>query len=162
MTHDEDKTPAAGPGTGHLSAGPAAGWPVRELPGNRRSMTRRMALTVLGMGLTVVGCGAPAGSPAPRHSPAPATGSGGLARPGCVLTPEGTEGPFYLDLDLVRRDITEGRPGRPLNLRVTVVDERSCTPIPDAAVDICQADANGVYSGFDEFRDDTFLRGIQF
>ena len=31
----------------------------------------------------------------------------------CLLSPETTEGPFYVDPRLVRRDITEGRPGVP-------------------------------------------------
>ena len=140
-------------------------WSARAEPGNRRNTTRRAVLTAMGLGLTVLGCGAPERPPDAGRSPAaggsPATGSGAIAPPGCVLTPEGTEGPFYLDLDLVRRDISGGRPGQPLSLRVTVVDERSCTPIAEAAVDIWQADANGVYSGFGEFPDATFLRGIQ-
>ncbi|HEU5434624.1 MAG TPA: hypothetical protein VFU81_23320, partial [Thermomicrobiales bacterium] len=36
----------------------------------------------------------------------------------CVLAPEMTEGPFYLPLDLVRQDLTEGKPGLPLRLRI--------------------------------------------
>lgn len=126
---------------------------ARAAQGNGRSTTRRAVLTAMGLGLTALGCSAPQRSAA--------TDSGTLTDPSCVLTPEGTEGPFYLDLDLVRRDITEGRPGLPLNLRVTVVDARSCQPIPKAAVDIWQADANGVYSGLEELRDARFLRGIQ-
>ena len=35
----------------------------------------------------------------------------------CVLTPEMTEGPYYLDGEKVRRNITEGLPGAPLSLR---------------------------------------------
>ena len=68
--------------------------------------------------------------------------------PDCVLTPELTEGPYYLDLDLMRRDITEGRPGlRPRPRRQGrgrgVVRE----PIEDAIVDVWHCDAEGVYSG---------------
>lgn len=130
-----------------------AEWSARAAQENCRSTTRRAVLTAMGLGLTALGCSAPDRSPV--------TDSSKIANPGCVLTPEGTEGPFYLDLDLVRRDIVEGRPGLPLNLRVTVVDARSCKPIPKAAVDIWQADANGVYSGFEALRDARFLRGIQ-
>jgi hypothetical protein len=32
----------------------------------------------------------------------------------CVLQPEMTEGPYWIDDTLTRRDITEGRPGLPL------------------------------------------------
>jgi protocatechuate 3,4-dioxygenase beta subunit len=78
----------------------------------------------------------------------------------CILSPEQTEGPYYIDLDRVRRDITEGRPGAPLELTVNVVDGDSCEPISDAAVDIWHCDAEGVYSGV-QGDDGTFLRGIQ-
>jgi len=33
------------------------------------------------------------------------------AAPSCTLTPEITQGPYYLDLDRVRRNITEGKRG---------------------------------------------------
>jgi protocatechuate 3,4-dioxygenase beta subunit len=78
----------------------------------------------------------------------------------CVLAPELTEGPYYLPNERVRRDITEGRPGTPLRLRLMVVSASSCKPIKGAAVDIWHADAGGVYSGVAGNRG-TFLRGIQ-
>src|SRR5436190_21799572 len=65
----------------------------------------------------------------------------------CVLAPEQTEGPYYISDELVRRNITEGRPGTPLTLRAFVVDASTCKAIKGAAVDIWHADANGVYSG---------------
>ena len=74
--------------------------------------------------------------------------------------PELTEGPYYLDLDLVRRDITEGRPGVPLDLAVKVVDATSCEPLEGAAVDVWHCDAEGAYSGV-EGDSGTFLRGVQ-
>ena len=40
----------------------------------------------------------------------------------CVLTPEMTEGPFYIAREKVRRNITDGHPGTPLVFRLTVVD----------------------------------------
>lgn len=91
----------------------------------------------------------------------------------CVLTPELTDGPYYLDDLLVRNDITEGKAGVPLDLQITVVDATTCAPIANAAVDIWHCDANGFYSGFtgsnpggtDAYVDDgsdpdTFLRGV--
>jgi protocatechuate 3,4-dioxygenase beta subunit len=51
-----------------------------------------------------------------------------------------TQGPYYPDLNKVRGDITEGRPGAALDLRMTVVDATRCTPIKDAAVDIWHCD----------------------
>ncbi|MEU7058065.1 intradiol ring-cleavage dioxygenase [Streptomyces sp. NPDC046197] len=82
----------------------------------------------------------------------------------CVLTPEQTEGPYYLDLETVRKDITEGKPGVPLTLRVTVVDATTCSPLPGTAVDIWHCDALGAYSGYvagGSTPDTTFLRGVQ-
>lgn len=93
----------------------------------------------------------------------------------CVLTSELTEGPYYLDTNLVRQDITEGRPGLPLRLRVTVNDPTTCSPLANAAVDIWHCDAQGFYSGVNanspgsdadadeiaEAAESIFLRGIQ-
>ncbi|MET8981564.1 intradiol ring-cleavage dioxygenase [Streptomyces sp. NPDC004539] len=60
-----------------------------------------------------------------------------------------TEGPYYLDGALVRKNITEGKSGVPLTLRLTVVDATDgCTPVPGAAVEIWHCDAWGYYSGY--------------
>ena len=80
----------------------------------------------------------------------------------CVLTPEQTEGPYYVAGEKYRRNITDGRPGVPLFLRLRVVDASTCKPIAGAAVDIWHADALGVYSGFGAGATSrTFMRGIQ-
>jgi protocatechuate 3,4-dioxygenase beta subunit len=80
----------------------------------------------------------------------------------CVLTPEQTEGPYYIPGEKLRRDITEGKAGVPLLLRLKVVDAASCRPIKCAAVDIWHPDALGVYSGFGAgSRNRTFMRGVQ-
>ena len=80
----------------------------------------------------------------------------------CILTPEQTEGPYYIAGEKLRRNITEGRPGTPLLLRTFVVDASTCRAIRNAAVDIWHADAGGVYSGFGAGASSrTFMRGIQ-
>jgi protocatechuate 3,4-dioxygenase beta subunit len=80
----------------------------------------------------------------------------------CVLTPEQTEGPYYIANEKVRRNITEGRPGTPLTLRLALVNASTCKPIKGAAVDIWHCDASGTYSGFGAGRSSrTFMRGIQ-
>jgi protocatechuate 3,4-dioxygenase beta subunit len=78
----------------------------------------------------------------------------------CVLTPELTEGPYYVAGEQVRRDITEGRPGARLSLRTIVVDASTCKPIRSAAVDVWHCDALGTYSGV-QGNSGTFMRGIQ-
>ena len=70
------------------------------------------------------------------------------APPSCVFNPEQEEGPYYVDRELLRSDITEGRIGVPLRVRVTIVNAKTCTPLPNAALDIWHCDASGVYSGF--------------
>jgi protocatechuate 3,4-dioxygenase beta subunit len=80
----------------------------------------------------------------------------------CVLTPEQTEGPYYIPKEKVRRNITEGRPGTALTLRLQVVSASTCKPIKGAAVDVWHADAAGIYSGFGQGAGNrTFMRGIQ-
>jgi protocatechuate 3,4-dioxygenase beta subunit len=86
---------------------------------------------------------------------------GAKATPDCVLTPAQEEGPFYIDLARVRRDIVDDRPGVPLALAVTVVDASTCEPIRDAAVDVWHCDALGVYSGVEGGASETYLRGVQ-
>jgi protocatechuate 3,4-dioxygenase beta subunit len=86
----------------------------------------------------------------------------------CLLTPEQTEGPFYLAGDMVRRDITEGLPGHPLRLGIRVVDA-ACEPVRGAVVDVWHTDVDGDYSAFadgsgsadDAAEGTTFLRGSQ-
>jgi protocatechuate 3,4-dioxygenase beta subunit len=91
----------------------------------------------------------------------PAAVASGLVA--CVLAPEMTEGPYYVEGDKVRRNITEGKPGVPLTLRLGVVDASSCKAIRHAAVDIWHCDAGGTYSGTGQQGTEglTYLRGIQ-
>jgi protocatechuate 3,4-dioxygenase beta subunit len=80
-----------------------------------------------------------------------ATGAGRVSAqrsPVCVLTPEAGEGPFYLDPKLVRSDITSGMPGAPLQLDLQVVRAGDCATLASARVDVWQADALGLYSGY--------------
>jgi protocatechuate 3,4-dioxygenase beta subunit len=78
----------------------------------------------------------------------------------CVIVPEVTEGPYYFDPALRRADITEGRPGLPMTLKMQVVDQ-ACAPIADARVDVWHCDADGNYSGYNGFEGETFMRGTQ-
>jgi protocatechuate 3,4-dioxygenase beta subunit len=76
------------------------------------------------------------------------TGTAGSAAVQCVLTPEATEGPYYIPDHVTRRDITGHRPGLPLALKIAVLDASTCRPIEGADVEVWHADAGGVYSGF--------------
>lgn len=85
----------------------------------------------------------------------------------CTVVPDQTAGPFSLDEQFNRRDITEGFPGHPLRLGLRVVDA-ACAPVAGAAVEVWHTDATGDYSAFadggggkDEAGGTTFLRGTQ-
>ena len=122
------------------------------------TFTRRGSLVRLG-GL-VTGALGVAGWEAGSSGAGPAAVASGQVS--CVLAPEQTEGPYYIPDELVRRNITEGRPGTPLTLRAFVVDASTCKAIKNAVVDIWHADASGVYSGFGAgSSSQTFMRGIQ-
>ena len=118
------------------------------MPGKPASKTisRRKAL-----GLIAVTAGGGAFLPASAFAQATSPYSGlALFMQGggvCALTPETTEGPFYFDPELERADITEGRDGIPLSVRLQVVDQ-NCRPIEKARVDIWHCDAKGHYSGY--------------
>jgi protocatechuate 3,4-dioxygenase beta subunit len=78
----------------------------------------------------------------------------------CTLTPEETEGPFYIDADAIRSDIRDDREGATLRLAVRVRDAERCEPIRNAVVDIWHCDAAGTYSGV-QGDSERFLRGAQ-
>ena len=89
----------------------------------------------------------------------------------CALIPEEDTGPYVLDLAsnpiLFRRDITEGKPGIPLNFTFKLFNVRNnCAPIVNARVDVWHCDKEGLYSGFKipdriDTTGQTFFRGIQ-
>ena len=130
-------------------------------------ITRRRALAALGGGAVLAACSDAAdgtGASSTTTSTPADTGDGatpttaaaattGLAgrfdrASTCRLTPETTEGPYYIDVDSIRRDIREDREGQMLRVGIRVLDS-ACRPIPDAVVEIWHCDATGLYSGFE-------------
>lgn len=91
----------------------------------------------------------------------------------CVVRPELTIGPYFVDEQLNRSDIRSEpadnsvREGIPLTLAIGVYDvsQNSCNPIESAQVDIWHCDAAGIYSGVSDQGFNTvgqkFLRGYQ-
>src|SRR5436190_7150700 len=124
-------------------------------------------LTRRGSLLRLAGLAAAAGGGAAwRLDSAEAAGTGPLAvssgAVACVLTPELTEGPYYVAGEKTRRDITEGRPGTPLTLNLRVLAASTCRVVKNASVEIWHCDAGGVYSGAVANNPGTnFLRGMQ-
>jgi protocatechuate 3,4-dioxygenase beta subunit len=122
-------------------------------------ITRRGSIAKLG-GLVVAAAGGKALLDATRAEGGNKAVETGAVQ--CVLTPELTEGPYYIAGEKLRRDIREGHPGAELSLHLTVLNAATCKPIKGAAVDIWHADAAGNYSGFgSDTSSRTFLRGIQ-
>ena len=65
----------------------------------------------------------------------------------CVLTPETTEGPYWVQGELVRSNVTESQKGVPLTLNIQMIDVNTCKPVPDAWLEIWHCNSTGVYSG---------------
>ncbi len=93
--------------------------------------------------------------------------------PSCVVRPQQTGGPYFVDERLNREDIRSDpatgrrKPGKPLSLTLFVsrLSGGNCEPLPGAHVDLWQCDATGLYSGVRDPQFDTvgesFLRGYQ-
>jgi len=93
--------------------------------------------------------------------------------PSCMVRPQQTEGPYFIDEKLNRSDIrsdpSDGsvKQGVPLRLvlHVSQIYGSSCTPLTGATVDIWHCDALGVYSDVTDRSFSTvgkkFLRGYQ-
>ena len=93
--------------------------------------------------------------------------------PSCMVKPQQTEGPYFVDEKLNRSDIRSDpsddsvKQGVPLRLvfHVSEVNARSCTPLTGATVDIWHCDALGIYSDVTDPSFSTvgkkFLRGYQ-
>jgi protocatechuate 3,4-dioxygenase beta subunit len=129
-------------------------------------ISRRELLVLLGVAGTtaLTGCGSRAGA-------GDGAASSALDSVSCVARPQQTEGPFFVDERLLRGDIradpTDGsvRPGLPLALafQVSRLNGSSCSPVPNAVVDVWQCDAHGAYAGVSDSATarSKFLRGYQ-
>lgn len=136
---------------------------MTDTPDARTPIARRTVLLATGATAAALAVGAAAPPEVPDDT---VTDTAPVAATAvCTLTKEMTEGPYHLDGQYVRADVTEGKAGVPLKLALTVVDDATCVPIGNALVEIWHADALGEYSGFvganghSETDDGTFLRG---
>ena len=145
-------------------------------------LTRREILALFGLsGVSLAAAACAPGSTASPSASASAGSSSSSASasasavatlggevPSCVVVPELTEGPYYVDTGLERADIrpdtTTGTvaAGAPLTLAfvVSTVEGGGCVPLANAVVDVWHCDALGVYSDVQGNTGD-FLRGTQ-
>ena len=127
-----------------------------------RLLTRREVVALLGMSGVVAMADPLFGQSAP------------VVAPSCVVQPEQTEGPYFVDKMLDRSDIRTdpatktAKSGLPLYVAFNVSRmgaNGSCTPLAGAQVDIWQCDAAGIYSGVKDPNFNTvgqhYLRGYQ-
>lgn len=128
-----------------------------------RILNRREVMGLLGLSGAAMLVDPLTGHAVQRESAAP-----------CVVQPQQTEGPYFVDGMLKRADVrTEppsgpAKPGVPLALAFNVMSMApggACTPLAGAHVDLWQCDALGIYSGVKDPSFDTsgqkFLRGYQ-
>ncbi|MFJ4523690.1 intradiol ring-cleavage dioxygenase [Streptomyces sp. NPDC088810] len=112
-------------------------------PGRRdRELSRRTVIMAGGATAVAVGLGGALAVDASAHYDTSADIC-------YTLTSETVEGPYYIDADKIRQDVTEDQDGVPLTLTLKVIDAETCEPLRDAAVDIWHCNAVGVYSGYE-------------
>ena len=148
-----------------------------------RVLTRREMLALLGASGTAAFLAACTPSALQSLAPTASPTTGALASatasasesalPACVVRPELTEGPYFVDEMLERSDIRADpatgavKEGVPLELAFAVskVGAGSCDPYPDVLVDVWHCDALGVYSDVSDPGFNTvgqkWLRGYQ-
>lgn len=138
---------------------------------DQRGITRRHALGAAGAAgaagaVLVLGRGAVGLTGGPNWSES----ASAQESTACVLTPEKTEGPYFVDERLDRSDIRSNsdgsgtRYGVPLELQINVVRvDEDCAPAEGVVVDIWHADSDGAYSDVSQngTAGEDFLRGLQ-
>ena len=148
-----------------------------------RVLTRREVLAL--MGVVSVGAVAVACAPGSAASGAASAGvSGGAGAtaiatatavavagslPSCVVVPELTEGPYYVNENLDRSDIridtSDGSTSEgavlTLDWVVSQVDGNACIPLEGVVVDVWHCDAAGNYSDVGGEQGHDYLRGYQ-
>ncbi|MEI5524719.1 intradiol ring-cleavage dioxygenase [Streptomyces brasiliscabiei] len=134
-------------------------------PKHKRDLTRRRVVVAGAGAVAAVGVGGAVVATASAGTNGAGTDGAGTDKKGgakplastsageeCYkLTSETTEGPYYIDADKLRQDITEDKEGIPLTLRLKVIDNETCKPVRNAAVDVWHCDALGLYSGYESF-----------
>ena len=138
-----------------------------------RNLSRRGMLVLLGASAAVLAGCDPESSVARWLRRLWSRKTTATALPPCIVRPEQTEGPYFVDERLNRSDIrsdpSDGsvKEGLPLQLalRIHEIRGQACTPLQGAMVDIWHCDALGVYADvrdrFFDTRGKKFLRGYQ-
>jgi protocatechuate 3,4-dioxygenase beta subunit len=145
-----------------------------------RVLSRREVLALMGAGTVAVAVAACAPGSSASGSASAAASAGTAAStaspaavasslPSCVVVPELTEGPYYVNENLDRSDIridtADGSvsEGAVLTLDwvVSQVDGNACIPLEGVLVDVWHCDALGNYSDVGSEQGHDYLRGYQ-
>jgi protocatechuate 3,4-dioxygenase beta subunit len=134
--------------------------------------TTAATATAAGMGVGV-GVGTATATTATAATPTTAADTGPAITADCVVKPEMTEGPYFVDEKINRSDVRSDtatgavKEGVPLALTflVSLVAANACKPLQGAQVDIWHCDATGMYSDTNDPSGSTveqnYLRGYQ-
>lgn len=134
------------------------------------SISRRQVLTTLGglAGLAfLASCGGSATTAFTNATNDTHSTSGAITPANCSVTPTETEGPYpssqvLSESWIYRADITEGLIGTSLLLTLNILDTANgCVPLENAAVYLWHCDKDGNYSGYGNYTNKTFMRGVQ-
>ncbi|KAH7403122.1 Intradiol ring-cleavage dioxygenase [Cadophora sp. MPI-SDFR-AT-0126] len=90
----------------------------------------------------------------------------------CILAPEVTLGPYWVEREYMREDVTDNQAGVSLILDAQIVDISTCDPVSNAVLEIWSCNSTGVYSGIvargngvgtadPSNINNTFMRGLQ-
>ena len=121
--------------------------PNDDIMESRRTISRRRALGVggtVGLAGLIAAC-----------APGTKTTNTAASTSTSAFATSTTSVAAYFDVDSIRSNITEDRPGLPLELMIRVQNVEGCVvgssdnPVANAAVEIWHCDAGGVYSGFE-------------
>jgi protocatechuate 3,4-dioxygenase beta subunit len=65
----------------------------------------------------------------------------------CILVPQTIIGPYYVEGEVIRKDITDKEQGVATHLDFQFIDINTCEAVPNLVIDVWHANSTGVYSG---------------
>lgn len=61
----------------------------------------------------------------------------------CILTPDVTQGPYYVGGEYIRTDVTDGQEGIPTTIDYQVIDVATCEPVANVYLEAWHCNATG-------------------
>jgi protocatechuate 3,4-dioxygenase beta subunit len=117
----------------------------------RKNFLRSLIIGAASAPVLLDACKKESGSTADSTTAVTNTGSTASSASGsCAVAPSETEGPFptKTPASYVRSDITDGRTGYKLTIKLTINSSSSCSALANTLVDIWHCDAEGNYSEY--------------